>query len=942
MATFRYPAGRPTDDEDPDERTLRRKLSRDIFKKESPLTLISKGSSKQKPPPKLYPLRVFRPWYRRYASILPEDQQVMYQPYEEIDERESEIAFQQFYGNGDPSLSAEMIQNLRKTARRRWEVEKIREMTRIQEPPKTMGHITPTKRKCDTVSAILAKYQQNKKKTDEERKRGYTEEQKEVLAKTILFLSQLKNSRDKEGEDLQHFYERQPPKRLETSSPASPATWSSKLKTPMARMRLKSLHHEATTKLLRLKFTKVIKLVRCLMFVIKVFTRLADSHRVLKEMHDWRIEKEVKLKDNIDIHNHARLGFDSSQYRQDREMGISIKAKMTLTKPWFDRTEEEIEEARRSLRRVETFAKLPIPVQQMMAAVAWLLRVPEDKVIIREAQKAENYYILLTGRATKTKLVGSPYHMMEGGFRVEDMFDRDCMFGDEMLLQPYCDRKYSVMSITACELLSINLVDFQRFCLKDALEWTPDYLIFLSNMEFMRGIPMSKIIDKAEDNIYNFYIRPGIIVTKSVKNSDFVYLIKSGTARALVELPPVFKDEVVSAVRSTFASFNREREDSAKPILMGRMAVHRYKRISNSLNIQDDKSNNAYKSDLLNVTNSLTMGMSDKVERKVRRELLGVRREAMKFEHDCEDEIQEYELRRQSAFPTRAPNAPHIKFLSHETAAQKERTKDNIKSRNSLPNIRQTVASAAAAKRFANQQKSFEKKPRFELIEKIPESSKSPSLKDNSSESPVSSRVPSPSPKQQKVLSESLYKAQRKMTMHKNEVAYAIKELNHSVRERERLSISHKKSDVTRTQSLVKDTSKTRTKSTKIPLPKISMKDAEKQSSISSRKKSRIASRSTLEIYLNEDGSEYASSKSTADGALNCADKFNPKNYSRWKLHRQLLRGDSIGDEWRSWSATYIPEASAEDSSLVSDGCEIVMVRKSFIKRMCQDGKDKV
>ncbi|XP_035829251.1 uncharacterized protein LOC101849101 [Aplysia californica] len=79
----------------------------------------------------------------------------------------------------------------------------------------------------------------------------------------------------------------------------------------------------------------------------------------------------------------------------------------------------------------------------------------------------------------------------------------------------------------------------------------------VGNLAFLENFPTLKLLEEAEGNVYLAYFRTGKVVTASTKFSVFVYVVKYGSCRALVELsPPGYKKRLGSETK----------EDESKPL----------------------------------------------------------------------------------------------------------------------------------------------------------------------------------------------------------------------------------------------------------------------------------------------------------------------------------------------------------------------------------------
>ncbi|XP_055862560.1 uncharacterized protein LOC106051527 isoform X3 [Biomphalaria glabrata] len=234
--------------------------------------------------------------------------------------------------------------------------------------------------------------------------------------------------------------------------------------------------------------------------------------------------------------------FTANKYKCNNEINVPLSVKFSLTKPWFRRSEDEVDEIVQCFQTLKSFVEYPITYQRLIGRAAWLMELPKYKVVIREGQQAFSFYFVVTGKLSMTRLVGDPYHTNYSEFQRLTALKAQDTFGEECIARPYSVRTYSVVVEEPTLLLSVNIHEVHKMELeiKDHEE-APEHIKFLSTLRFLELFPKTKLKDEADENIMLFYFRPNTVVTPDAANSEFVYVVSWGTCQVLVEIPPSSK-----------------------------------------------------------------------------------------------------------------------------------------------------------------------------------------------------------------------------------------------------------------------------------------------------------------------------------------------------------------------------------------------------------------
>lgn len=436
--------------------------------------------------------KVVRPqWYRRYAHVLPADELTYKQPIHEILQEEDMLKAME-----TPPVQRDRAEELaRKLA--------LERATRIT-----------------TVLDILE---------------GNTENVKEKLQSlkpmtTVLeYMTEDKLAEKEKDRDImlrqQYFLNRK------TIPPGS--KWNLIKNNKYIWRKIMTWVKELRSEEIRSRWKKACRLVNACFRLHKVIADMArTTGAVFAEFKDsMQKEKEREQKE-------GGLVFETSAFKA-LAIGKELdeRSQYTLRNVENTRLEEDIKWTCSNLRMLKSFAAFPANIQLIMTRIGWLITVEQDKVVIRQGQEAHYFYFLMSGKAIAVKMVGSPVESEDGGFELQEIFERDAMFGHEGVFIGR-ERDYSVTCVEECTLLSVNIDDYNRMCLTGTSESdNPEHIRIVSQLEFMRFFPMKKLIEDADGgNIILFYFPPGQVVARSAVKSQYILIIKTGTCQVLAKV----------------------------------------------------------------------------------------------------------------------------------------------------------------------------------------------------------------------------------------------------------------------------------------------------------------------------------------------------------------------------------------------------------------------
>ncbi|XP_059145656.1 uncharacterized protein LOC131932758 [Physella acuta] len=414
---------------------------------------------------KVYPNKVYTPWYRRYVNHLPDGQRIDFQPGKEIRKIDEDIALQFFYGEDTPLLEERLT---KECAERR--LAALRRYTKIMEMRERASREKPENKKIEKNISLRSIIAANKsKQPDLKEEFGFNATEKKIISPILTFIQKLQVIK---GRQL----------RGESRLPAS-SKWHL-FQTPIMKTKLKNLILSTKHAAIRARFRRVINLVRCVYRFIHIISVISgDTKLIMKSVAQFTQEqlKNTSLKfGNQNRDGKGKMMFNAAKYKLSKRLPFSMEVKLTLTKPWFDRSDNEVTEVVKTLQVLRSFVEFPKSSQRRLAQVAWLIEVPADKVIIRECHISQDFYILLRGKAKMTKLNGSPFVDEKGEHTLIRWLKRDTIFGEESMSQPLSEREYTVYSTDHCDVLAVNINDYLDMLMKTRDdEEAPEHIAFI-------------------------------------------------------------------------------------------------------------------------------------------------------------------------------------------------------------------------------------------------------------------------------------------------------------------------------------------------------------------------------------------------------------------------------------------------------------------------------
>ncbi|XP_033631800.1 cyclic nucleotide-binding domain-containing protein 2-like [Asterias rubens] len=257
-----------------------------------------------------------------------------------------------------------------------------------------------------------------------------------------------------------------------------------------------------------------------------------DTHRPaeLGSLADFQDE----LDGNGALRN-SGLVFDPTYFKVKKEVQLSTETKRILTQYPSERSAEDMHMVLMALKNaVQAFGEFPIKMQESITRVGWYESFNAKRVIIRQGQTAESFYLILSGTAVVT--VSSPDPVTsEPNIQTVAFLKRGNSFG-ELALMHHANRNATVSCKDSVELLSIDREDFTDIFMHRNEGVEPDFIRYLRTVDELKDWPVHRLPHDDASTCLFTYFRRGVVICKDSNNSDWIYVIKTGTCRVLKKL----------------------------------------------------------------------------------------------------------------------------------------------------------------------------------------------------------------------------------------------------------------------------------------------------------------------------------------------------------------------------------------------------------------------
>ncbi|CAG5131875.1 unnamed protein product, partial [Candidula unifasciata] len=182
---------------------------------------------------------------------------------------------------------------------------------------------------------------------------------------------------------------------------------------------------------------------------------------------------------------------------------------------------------------VPSFSEYPREIQQSMIRVCMYEKFESGRVIIRQGHRAENFYFIIGGSAVVTQMDSEAGHV-----HTTNVLGRGNSFGELAFLH-MSKRSATVTCRDDVELLCIDREDFIDIFMRPRKGDEPDHIKFLKSVDLLQGWPVS-LLPHVNPKICAFtYVRRGVILCHDNANSDWIFVVYSGSCKVLKALEDI-------------------------------------------------------------------------------------------------------------------------------------------------------------------------------------------------------------------------------------------------------------------------------------------------------------------------------------------------------------------------------------------------------------------
>ncbi|XP_033632401.1 uncharacterized protein LOC117293992 isoform X3 [Asterias rubens] len=258
---------------------------------------------------------------------------------------------------------------------------------------------------------------------------------------------------------------------------------------------------------------------------------------------------------NLKAEMEKNVAFDPVMFSKLRVTRGSEKLRSILSEKATERTSGDVDVVLALLRKNKTFTDYNRDTQKALAKVMEYLRYEPRRIILKEGHLASGFYIILSGTCLINQKEIDPRNN-ETFVRTIDEIHSGDSFGSIELLNN-CMRTVSVVCKDECEVLLVNKEDFDTI-IREPLEMERQNLIeFCNNQNVFEKLPTNFNFAGNHYAISAKNYKPGVVITRDINESDFIYVVKSGKCRVISEVKEV-KGRPKPVTKTTDKTFNDE------------------------------------------------------------------------------------------------------------------------------------------------------------------------------------------------------------------------------------------------------------------------------------------------------------------------------------------------------------------------------------------------
>ncbi|KAL4237987.1 hypothetical protein ACF0H5_002698 [Mactra antiquata] len=263
--------------------------------------------------------------------------------------------------------------------------------------------------------------------------------------------------------------------------------------------------------------------------------------------------------------------------------GIGQKTKMASVKSFLDvppsqRTDGQINHMMHSLRAFNKFSNYPNAVQTGLCQKGWYSRFEASKVIVKEGNSADFYYLILSGIATYRD-IDVDYDDLNGNKQIATYLHPGDTIGEREILTN-TDRPATIICKEPVEVLGVD-----RDTLLDIFKASGGQ----GSVDFLKTIPELSDFPLELLQTYHFsmavhYYRRGAVIVKSSNESEWIYIVRTGSCQVYKAIKDHHRKD--KHLQSRPVSSNKYQQKENNGVMLPNINLHRNDRLESASNVE--------------------------------------------------------------------------------------------------------------------------------------------------------------------------------------------------------------------------------------------------------------------------------------------------------------------------------------------------------------------
>ncbi|XP_053406464.1 uncharacterized protein LOC128559244 [Mercenaria mercenaria] len=263
--------------------------------------------------------------------------------------------------------------------------------------------------------------------------------------------------------------------------------------------------------------------------------------------------------------------FDLSAFKSLGQKTKMASVKTCLEIPPSERTDGQINHMMHTMRAFKRFSNYPQAIQTGLCKNGWYAKFEASKVIVKEGNKADFYYLILSGIAVYRDISMNvdEMHNTRNELVASYLKPGDTLGEKEILTNS--ERPATVVCKEPVEVLGVD-----REALIDIFKAAGG----LGSIEFLKCIPELSDFPLELLQTYHFsmavhYYRRGAVIAKNGNESEWIYIVRSGSCQVYKAIKDNYKKERYMQPASRPASSNKKLHRESTGLLFPSIHKHR-------------------------------------------------------------------------------------------------------------------------------------------------------------------------------------------------------------------------------------------------------------------------------------------------------------------------------------------------------------------------------